>query len=204
MGKFLTIHTLVRLLILVGLSLLASPLSTESARADSSILSGTTITVNTTSDELNTDGDCSLREALRAANLNYPVDKCPAGTGADTIFIRPGTYKLTKTGAGEDDGMTGDLDIFDDVAIYGVSLEATIIDGNATDRVFHVIDNISVTFANLTIRNGSAPAVGYFGGGGILNGGSNPGSILVTNCLVTQNKAVYTGGGNNWMTLTRR
>ena len=84
MGKFLTIHTLVRLLILVGLSLLASPLSTESARADSSILSGTTITVNTTSDELNTDGDCSLREALRAANLNYPVDKCPAGTGADT------------------------------------------------------------------------------------------------------------------------
>ena len=28
-----------------------------------------TITVNTTTDELNTDGDCSLREAIRAARL---------------------------------------------------------------------------------------------------------------------------------------
>lgn len=35
-----------------------------------------TIAVPTTDDELNEDGDCSLREAVRAANLDTPVDKC--------------------------------------------------------------------------------------------------------------------------------
>ena len=30
----------------------------------------TTILVNTLTDELNADGDCSLREAIRAANLD--------------------------------------------------------------------------------------------------------------------------------------
>jgi CSLREA domain-containing protein len=38
------------------------------------------ITVTTTVDELNTDGDCSLREAVRAANRNVRVDACPAGS----------------------------------------------------------------------------------------------------------------------------
>jgi len=33
-----------------------------------------TITVNTTVDELNSDGDCSLREAIQAANTDAAVD----------------------------------------------------------------------------------------------------------------------------------
>src|SRR5574341_863242 len=49
----------------------------------------TTITVSTTSDELNDDGQCSLREAIRAANLDaasgVTPGECPAGSGADTI-----------------------------------------------------------------------------------------------------------------------
>ena len=32
------------------------------------------ITVNTEEDELNNDGDCSLREAIQAANINANVD----------------------------------------------------------------------------------------------------------------------------------
>ncbi|HEY6579953.1 MAG TPA: CSLREA domain-containing protein [Rubrobacter sp.] len=40
---------------------------------------GTTIFVNTASDESITDGDCSLREAIRAANSNAAVDACAAG-----------------------------------------------------------------------------------------------------------------------------
>jgi len=35
---------------------------------------GSTITVNTTTDELNSDGDCALREAVRAANPRIEVD----------------------------------------------------------------------------------------------------------------------------------
>src|SRR4051812_46865232 len=40
-----------------------------------------TIVVSTTVDELNDDGDCSLREAVRAANLDVAADACRAGGG---------------------------------------------------------------------------------------------------------------------------
>ncbi len=61
---------------------------------------GTTILVNTLTDELNNDGDCALREAIRAANLDAAVDACAAGSGADTIVLQSGvTYTLTRAGA---------------------------------------------------------------------------------------------------------
>ena len=37
------------------------------------------ILVTTLEDELNSDGDCSLREAIGAANTNLPVDACGSG-----------------------------------------------------------------------------------------------------------------------------
>ena len=51
-----------------------------------------TITVTTLVDELNADGDCSLREAVRAANTNLAVDDCDAGQGdqTDTITVPAG------------------------------------------------------------------------------------------------------------------
>jgi CSLREA domain-containing protein len=66
----------------------------------------TNIVVNTTDDELNGDGDCSLREAIQAANNDTAVDACPAGSGGDTITIPAGTYTLSITGAGEDANAT--------------------------------------------------------------------------------------------------
>jgi CSLREA domain-containing protein len=53
------------------------------------------ITVNTTADELNADGDCSLREAIAAANTDAAVDACAKGSGADTINVPSGTYPLS-------------------------------------------------------------------------------------------------------------
>ena len=56
------------------------------------------ITVNTTDDELNSDGDCSLREAIQAANTNSSVDACSAGaSGLDTITLPAGTFVLSTT-----------------------------------------------------------------------------------------------------------
>ena len=61
--------------------------------------SGTTITVNTSTDEDNTDGDCSLREAIKAANTNLAVDACPAGSGSgeDEIGFNTGSATATIT-----------------------------------------------------------------------------------------------------------
>ena len=64
-----------------------------------SVPSGTTITVNTSTDEDNTDGDCSLREAIKAANTNLAVDACPAGSGSgeDEIGFNTGSATATIT-----------------------------------------------------------------------------------------------------------
>jgi len=82
------------------------------------------------------DADCSLREAIIAAN---------AGPGADIITLPAGTYTLTIAGANEDDAATGDLDIKGDLMINGATGATTIIDGGAIDRVFQVIGAVTVT-----------------------------------------------------------
>ena len=62
------------------------------------------------------DSDCSLREAIRAAD---------ALAGADTITLPAGTYTLSIAGTAEDANATGDLDITDDLTITGASAAAT-------------------------------------------------------------------------------
>ena len=90
-----------------------------------------TIAVTTTVDELNTDGDCSLREAVRAANTNLAVDACPAGQNGqtDTITVPAGTYTLTV--AGDDrDAAGGDLDLPDN-AVDNAVADDLVISGAA-------------------------------------------------------------------------
>ncbi len=114
------------------------------------------------------DTDCSLREAIIAAN---------ASPGPDVIVL-PGdnnnTYNLTIGGSAEDFAATGDLDITDDLAIVadeanGDGAYNTIIQaGQAGDRAFHV-NSIgrpkNVEINGITISNGKADSSG---GGGIL------------------------------------
>ena len=59
------------------------------------------------------DGDCSLREAIIAANAN---------PGADTIILPAGIYTLTIPGTGEQAAATGDLDITQPVTISGAEI----------------------------------------------------------------------------------
>lgn len=155
-------------------------------------LHAATITVNTTTDELNNDGDCSLREALRAAALNAAVDNCAQGAGAsDTIMVPAGTFTLTLTGD-EGAGAAGDLNITAAMTIQGVSAASTIIDGNGTDRVFEIQSN--VTLRNLTVQHGNPT---YHGnsfdsfGGGIREVG---GSLTLDGCVVKDNTGLSGGG----------
>jgi CSLREA domain-containing protein len=154
-----------------------------------------TITVNTTADELNADGDCSLREAVRAANLDSAVDGCLAGSGADTIALAQGTYTLSIAGIGEDAALTGDLDILHDLSITGAGASTTAIDGNRLDRVLDV-RGANMHLARLSIRNGSADT----SGGGIAN---NAGALTLDDVMVSDNQAAEDGGGvANMGTLT--
>lgn len=140
------------------------------------------ITVTTSTDNLTNNGDCSLREAIQAANTDTAVDACTAGSGDDTIAVPVDTYTLTLAGAGEDANATGDLDITANVTIQGVSSASTIIDGNAADRVLQVFNNATVKLDKLTVRNGNLPN----GNGGAVY---TNGPLTITNSVFSGNSA---------------
>jgi CSLREA domain-containing protein len=135
------------LLIALGVSLGISVVAVRTVTAAA-------ITVNTTDDELNADGDCSLREAIVAANTDTAVDACPAGSGADTINLPAGTYTLSLVG-NDDDASAGDLDITQDLTLAGAGPLQTTIDANGIDRAIHILGNASTQISRLTVIGGN-------------------------------------------------
>jgi CSLREA domain-containing protein len=156
-----------------------------------------TIVVNTTDDELNSDGDCSLREAIHAANIDTAVSGCAAGNGADTITLPAGTYTLTIPGADEENNVTGDLDITSYLTINGDGAGITIIQAgtnstNGIDRVLDVHAGFAVEINDVRIRYGRAPDIDdERAGGGIRNSGI----LTVNTSTVSSNTADWYGGG---------
>ncbi len=120
-------------------------------------------------------GHISLRSAIEAANSR---------PNSDTILLPNGTIKLTIVGANEDNAATGDLDIKGNVTIKGKRASSTIVDGNASDRVFQVLSG-RVQISGLTIQHGQSEE-----GGGLLNSG---GQVTLTSVVVANNLAI----GNN-------
>lgn len=88
-------------------------------------------------------GLCTLRAAVMESN---------ALAGRQTIVV-PGQYTLAATGAGEDQGATGDLDILDATNLFG-GTQASGIDGNSIDRVLDV--HADAAIAQLRLSNGRA------------------------------------------------
>src|SRR5688572_5263201 len=91
----ITINIFILLSLLLGSALTVTPVYAAG------------ITVNTTADEDNTGANCSLREAVTAANTDMAYGGCTAGSGADIITLPAGTYTLTIAGGNEDLNATG-------------------------------------------------------------------------------------------------
>jgi hypothetical protein len=123
----------------------------------------TTITVTNTNDP----GPGSLRQALADAN------------DGDTInFAVTGTIVLTN----------GELLVDKSVAISGPGSASLAVDGNATNRVFHIGTGKTVSMSDLTVTHGN---VFSGNGGGILNDHA----ILTMDSCVVQNSGSELGGG---------
>ena len=139
----------------------------------------------------NSGVNCSLRQAVSAAN---------ATAAADTIALAAGTYNLTITSSNEDANANGDLDILNPVTIAGAGAGATTVNASGvTDRVFQVTDPASgafapglVTFSNLTMTGGH----GASGGG--LYVSTNVPSVQILGSAISGNVAAngYGGGIN--------
>ena len=186
--SYLLAITLIPLTMIIFSQRLFAEQEMETVRSTHTV-SGITITVNTADDELNSDGDCSLREALQAANTNTAVDACPAGSGWDTIQIPAGTYQLSLTGADEDSNATGDFDILESVDIVGAGSSTTILDGMMNDRVLHVDPadaGITFNLHNISVINGKSAL-----GGGIK---ADNGATFIRNSHLRLNEAFTRGG----------
>ncbi len=138
------------------------------------------------------DHDCSLREAVAAANANTNTS---SNTHADTILIPAGLYELTRAGAGDDLNATGDLDLWGNVHLLGAGADQTILDGRHLDRVLHATNHGHVEIAGVTVRNGNAlanprPDLPLLAtGGGILGR-----DVVVWRSWITGNQASWGGG----------
>ncbi|MCG8332149.1 MAG: HYR domain-containing protein, partial [Chitinophagales bacterium] len=160
------------------------------------------IVVNSTADNLTAgDGMCTLREAIR--NVNAGSDQtggdCDCGT---TITFDASTDNtpivLNLTGTGEDDAATGDLDIKAEVTIMGNGQGVTIIDGNATDRIFDIRAGVLTTIQSLTIQNGGAVQ----SGGAIHRDGNhailNCSQVTFANNVILAGNNAFGGGAIFW------
>ncbi|XOV76676.1 MAG: right-handed parallel beta-helix repeat-containing protein [Phycisphaerales bacterium] len=131
--------------------------------------------------------DSTSSSSLRGAIINANNSDLPA-----EIYLSEGTYTLSLTGANEDDGLTGDLDIHGDIRIKGQGVNATFIDAAEIDRVFDVHPGASLLLEDLSVRNG-------FASGGINNGGNirSAGTLVLIDCEIFGGgmDGAYGGGG---------
>jgi len=184
------LYSVLALSLITGILILNKP-----AAADSTII------VNTASDAVTNDSVCSLREAIIAANTNSAFNGCAAGSGTDTIEFadtlpKPFTITLSTTGKNEESGMTGDLDITEDVIITGAGENNTILDGNGSDRVFEVHSGQHLTLSGATVQNGN-PGAGVNGGGLLVWG-----RLTLSDSSVSANQGSGISNDGGLLTLT--
>lgn len=171
------------------------------------------INLTTTADERNSNGQCSLREAIINANNDNQSGStdCTAGSGADTIVLQSMQTYILSRDANVGDENAADEDDLDITANSTVIIEGnnsrierdTIVDcnlgsGNATGkfRILHVFNGGNLTLQDVTVRlgcaDGSQVATDPTGGGVLLQPG---GTLLVLRSQIRQNLAGAEGGG---------
>jgi len=119
------------------------------------------------------DSDCSLREAITAANQT---------PGEDVILLHAGTYTLTASGPAN-----GNLQILGDITLMGDGAGSTIIDGGGLGGIFYVSSNTTVQIQDVTLRNGRSPGAG----GAIFNNGD----LTLLRTVLTGNSSVAGSAG---------
>ncbi|MEM7048867.1 MAG: CSLREA domain-containing protein [Acidobacteriota bacterium] len=156
-----------------------------------SSLEGAEITVTAVSDGIVADNRCTLREAIEAANTDSAFMGCDPGLGHDTIlFVLESTYAITVAGGNEDDNLTGDFDIRDDVTLRPAAGLTATISGSDLDRVFDVHEGADLTIEGLTVEQGD----GVTSGGGIQTR-ELASKLRLISARIESNRSTLFGGG---------
>ena len=167
-----------------------------------SLAGAATIHVAALNDELVTNAQCSLREAVaNANNNNQAFADCEMGAGADLIILPSGTVEMSISGREENANLTGDFDIAESVTLRGQGAGISVIDANGLDRVLQILASAaSVTIEDLTITGGAAILSNseQVGGGGIAAQGAQltiRRSDLVANSATSSSTFLSVSGG---------
>jgi CSLREA domain-containing protein len=144
-----------------------------------------TVTKITDTNDGTCNADCSLREAIVAAN---------AAAGADRVLLGSGLTYTLSIGPFDAPGLlapgSGDLDITGALTIEG---GGSTVDAAGIDRVFDIQGIVGVAINNLTIKGGVARGFLSLGGGLNIRGAA----VVLTNSVVTNNStAVELGEGD--------
>src|SRR5260221_6058508 len=146
-------------------------LSTSTAFATDRIVTKTADTNDTVC-----DADCSLREAIVAANASGGTDRVILGTG-QTYNLSSGALPVTAALTIEGHGST-------------INRQGLVL-----DRVLNIQGSFAVTINDLTITGGLATGPLSLGGGILIAGGGA--SVILNNCVVNGNSTAADGGARD-------
>src|ERR1051326_3895831 len=161
------------------------------------IARGATIAVNSLSDTSD-PGNCTLREAIIAANTNIAVGACAAGSPypeVDTISVAFSRFTCLMSGCtitlqSSLPTITEDVIITGGTAVFS---GLVTINGANAFRVFDSQGN-DVTIAHLAIVHGNAAGLADAGYGGAIHGSSQGGTLRLESLTFSGNHAKIRGG----------
>ncbi|MCX7553214.1 hypothetical protein OS175_04945 [Marinicella sp. S1101] len=112
------------------------------------------LVVDSNQDVIQVDGNCTLREAITAANFDITVDQCGTGFGDDLIWVLLGT-------SGDAIQLSNQLGITDGVEIQGPGADQLVLfpSNDHTGHVFQINTNRDVVLKDFRIGGAQASAV---------------------------------------------
>lgn len=150
-------------------------------------VAGMLYTVTTKADGAVVDGNCTLREAIRAAVQDAAVDQCAAGEAVDTIVLsssEAGSYVFSQGDEAVISAGVVDLTIRGDAA---EPASAHAIDFADANRFLRVFPGHRVTLENLWLLSGRAPVAADYGG-----------ALIANDCQLTlRDVAVFTSSAHS-------
>ncbi len=157
----------------------------------------TSFTVDTFLDTVDANpGDMSAQDAAGRTSLRAAVMEANADADVDIINLAGGIYSLSIEGTDEDGATTGDLDVLNDLQIFGESPQTTFIDARSIDRVFDVFPGVQLVLFNLTITGGDLAGRGDGGGIRVDQGTLFLDDSVITDSQASNGGAIYNTGGN--------
>jgi hypothetical protein len=135
-------------------------------------------------------GPCTLVDAITAANTDAAAGGCPAGGGADTVVLPPGSTHILSRVNNSTHGPTGLPVISSVITIAGQGSTIARAGGAPAFRLLTVDTTGDLTLQETTVSGGASTGPG---GGGVLN----LGTLTITNSTISGNSADGGGGVAN-------